>query len=954
MACRSRIPPDSLPGEEICYPATRAEIVPQRILEGSAHVYHRLNRFSLRLFGLVARVRPDERRDALGAFLTLFGFLAGHALLETARDALFLGNLSARRLPWVYLIIAILALAIGQREPRVVRKVSAGSELSRWLILAATVTLVFWGLVATDWAWVYYALYVWSGVLASLVVVRFWTVLGNRFSVTQAKRVFPVIASGSVAGAIAGSALARALAEALPARHLVLAAAVVFLVAARAPAALAEESSRARRPRGEGDLGRVARMIWGRPYLLRVTAMVLLATVTFTLVDFVFKSTAGRFVPADQLGEFFASVYLSLNVLSLVVQVLVVAWVLRHLGLVTVVSVVPAIFLVATLGFAVSGGLTLALVLKGADGTLRHSLYRTGAELLFVPLSDRLRTQVKGVIDVLGQRGGQALASVLILMVLSTTSRESVFAALACVTAVAWLVAALGLREHYLNLFRETLHSESGPGRTEFPALDMASLETLLSTLNAPEDRRVAAALDVLSEQGKAGVVPALILYHPSSMVVERALEVFLAGGRTDVLPLTQRLLGHLSPSVRAAAVRTLLALQPDRTHFMVALEDAEPSVSVTARTALVASGLSDGPEERSRLEADVRAGGSPERIAVARTLQVLPHPGTESLIRELLGDDDPAVVAAGIGAARRLRSPGLVTPLLGLLARRSVRDDARMALATFGPVGLARLAEAMVDPELPVSVRRQVPSVIGLIGSVQAPDLLLRHLRNEPDGMIRFKVLRALGRWKSEQPEMALDSDMLQEALGHALATGFKLMGWRRVLQRVARRAPALDTELHQVLTALLRDKQDHTLERTFRLLNLQTGSDEFERIFRGLHSPREATRAGSRELLEHLVLAQVRGPLLTLVDDLYVEGGDVGEARPWETEAGANRSYARILEELVGCGMESVSSLAATLTAELGFTEMARSLEECRPLSREHDAVLRRAAGSLRGEAA
>ncbi|GMV05871.1 MAG: hypothetical protein AMXMBFR53_21480 [Gemmatimonadota bacterium] len=929
--------------------------MPQRLLEGGADAYRRLNRLSLRLFGLVARVRPDERRDALGAFLTLFGFLAGHALLETARDALFLGNLPARRLPWVYLAIAVLALAMGQREPRVVRKVSTRSELSRWLVLASGVTLVFWGLVATDWTWVYYALYVWSGVLASLVVVRFWTVLGNRFSVAQAKRVFPVIASGSVAGAIAGSALARGLAEALPARHLVLAAAVIFLVAARAPAVLGEATpGAARRRRANGELGRIARMIWTGPYLLRVTALVLLATVTFTLVDYVFKSAAGRYVPADQLGEFFASVYLSLNVLSLVVQVLVVAWLLRHVGLVMAVSVVPALFLVATLGFAVGGGLTLALVLKGADGTLRHSLYRTGAELLFVPLSDRLRRQVKGTIDVLGQRGGQALASVLILMVLSTTSREIVFAALACLTSVGWLVVALGLREHYLNLFRETLHAEAGGGRSEFPALDMASLETLLSTLNSPDDRRVAAALDVLREQGKTGVIPALILYHPSPIVVERALEVFLLGRREDVLPLTDRLLGHPEPAVRAACLRARLVLGPDRASFARAVSDPDVRVAVTARAALVVSGLEDDQAGRGALE-DAAAHGSREaRIALARTLRVLPHPALEDVLRRLLDDPETAVVSEAVEAARELRSPGLVTPLLRLLTRRAVREEARHALAAFGPVGLARLSEALVDPDLPHAVRRQVPAAMGLVGSAQAPDLLLRHLRKEPDGMIRFKVLRALGRWKNGQPDVALDPDLLQEALGQALATGFRIMGWRRLLRRGAARAPALATELHLALAALLRDKQDHSLERTFRLLNLQTGSEEFERIYRGLHSPREATRAGSRELLEHMLLSQTRGPLLTLVDDLYVDAAEDVSREGWRGEAGAHRAYARLLEDLLRCDMESVSSLAAAHAAELGFVELLGVLDACVRLSPDHEIVMRRAARALRGEAA
>ena len=69
----------------------RCPALPQTIPDAGV-LLHRLNRVSLRLLALVGRIRPDERRDVLSAFLTLFAFMAGHALLETARDALFLAS----------------------------------------------------------------------------------------------------------------------------------------------------------------------------------------------------------------------------------------------------------------------------------------------------------------------------------------------------------------------------------------------------------------------------------------------------------------------------------------------------------------------------------------------------------------------------------------------------------------------------------------------------------------------------------------------------------------------------------------------------------------------------------------------------------------------------------------------------------------------------------------------
>ena len=62
----------------------------------------------------LSEIRPAERRGAASAFATLLGMLAGHSMLETARDALFLARLPPSQLPWAYLAIAVLAVALSQ------------------------------------------------------------------------------------------------------------------------------------------------------------------------------------------------------------------------------------------------------------------------------------------------------------------------------------------------------------------------------------------------------------------------------------------------------------------------------------------------------------------------------------------------------------------------------------------------------------------------------------------------------------------------------------------------------------------------------------------------------------------------------------------------------------------------------------------------------------------------
>ncbi|TFG62224.1 MAG: hypothetical protein E4H28_07910, partial [Gemmatimonadales bacterium] len=461
------------------------------------------------------------------AFSLLFGFATAHVLLETSRDALFLARLPASRLPWVYLAIAILALVLFDRLPTLLRGVHRSHELVYWLRVATIVTFILWAILSSSRPWTFYALYIWTGVLATLFIVRFWIVIGSTFTVTQANRAYTVIGAGAVAGGIVGAALAALLSLVFPARHLVLAAAAAFALTSLIPAAdkADAESSEGGPPAGSRLLDAVG-LVVAKPYLQRVGAVLLLGAITFTLVDFVFKSVVDRTVPAAQLDTFFALTYLGLNSLSLLIQLSVAAWLIRRLGVTRAMAVVPALLLTAGLGVAAGGGLVLALLLKAVDGSFRYSLHRTGSELLFVPLAPHVRDRVKPVLDVIGQRGGQAVASLIILLLLAISSSDAVFAALVAVAATVWLMLALDLRRHYLDVFRTSLTDEITAARWDLPELDVPGLEALLKSLDDGDERRVVSAMELMAAYGKTTLIPTMILRSSQDRVVVRATEL--------------------------------------------------------------------------------------------------------------------------------------------------------------------------------------------------------------------------------------------------------------------------------------------------------------------------------------------------------------------------------------------------------------------------------------------
>jgi len=900
-----------------------------------------------RWLGALTGVRREERRPALAALLTLAGFMAGHAMMETARDALFLASWPASALPWAYLAIAGLALLLGRSPPRLPWSRRSEDDLGAWLVLAGLGAAALWIMLGSAGSWVYYVLYIWSGVLATLVVVRFWTVLADRFTVTQAKRLFTIIGVGSVLGAIVGSGLAWVLTEWFPVRHLVLVAALMFglaaygsrlLGAATAPAGGRE---RERTPARPWDAAEAFRLIASRPYLLRVAALILCAAVTFTLVDYVFKSAADRMVPADQLGEFFASVYLGLNVLSLLIQAGLVSWLLRSVGVGAIQVLAPALLLGGAVGYLAFPVLAVVLLLKGADGSTRHTLYRTGTELLFVPMSVDVRGRVKAVIDVVGQRGGQALASLLILAVLPLARGETAVTVVTVLVAGTWLLLALSLRAHYVSVFRETLRERVTATRIDFPTLDMASLETLLATLNDADDRKVLAALDLLELQGKVRVVPALILYHPSAQVVHRALDLFVAGGREDVVPSVDRLVSSSDPATAAAAIRARCALQPEEEPLLAARRHPDPGVRATAIVALSASGwLPAGPEAEGLgplLDGDELA-----QIEFLRSLQDLPSATFDETVIRLADSPDPGVRRESVRAMGRIGSPAFLPTLIDLLSRRDLREPVRGALVSIGPTALAYLERAWADGSVSHAVARHLPRAIADFGSSRAADVLLRGLTVESDGMIRFKTLRALGRLRALNPDVTLDPKVLDRAASQTLGRAFNYMRWRRSLAREL--PPTLmgpETAAGTLLT-LLADKQRHALERLFRLFNLMTGDEDFARAYRGLESDEVRSRAESRELVEHLVQARYREALLQLVDDVF----EAGAYRPGLS----TRHSDSALGELLDCGIESLEWLTAVAIEELQAAGEAAELDKELDAELVSRAAAARAARSVR----
>ena len=182
-------------------------------------------------------------------------------------------------------------------------------------------------------------------------------------------------------------------------------------------------------------------------------------------------------------------------------------------------------------------------------------------------------------------------------------------------------------------------------------------------------------------------------------------------------------------------------------------------------------------------------------------------------------------------------------------------------------------LDAALGDERLARPVRRQIPHTVIQFAPDQATLVLQKHLLQQSDGLVRFKILRALGRIAADHPEVALDQSVLQQATQRAIDDAVELLYWRINLGRDAAAQPQRLTPGHSLIVLLLRDKERHAVERIFRLLGLAFRGEDLRSVHRGLTNTNPKVRAGSRELLENLLAPPVRESVLALVDDVADE---------------------------------------------------------------------------------
>ena len=841
------------------------------------------------------RLTREEASHALSLSGILFGLMGSYTLVKTARDALFLAQLPAGLLPYVFLGVGALTLVVSALFARVSRNRPAWESLASSSMGAAVSLALFAYLFRVRASWVPIAFYLWVNVYGLILLSTFWAFTGSVLHPREAKRIFGIIGVGGILGGLGGGLAAAPLAGHQSLASLVLVAAA--MLALLAPAVLAHvRRGHLPRPEPRAASADGVAPLAGHGYVRWLALAALCSVLVTTLVDYQFKVEIQRRYPTPAaLGTFLGWFYTATNLAALAVQLLATRWALQVFGAGWSAAVLPAGLGMGASATLAIPGFASVMATRLWDQVMRLSINRGAVELFYFPLEPDLRRKAKAFIEAGLERVGDGLAGLVILAAgVTMGSGVHALAALVAGLVVLWVIAWQAVRQGYVReLGRNLRRMNLEPQHVTVSLREAHLLEEMARLLDSPFERIVLHSLTMLEENAPERITAHLprLLSHASSRVRVRALSLAASLPEVDARIDLVAFMKDENLEVRMEAMRAYCALGGERRmeimEQLAASDDPRLRRTALQCIAEYATTLEEA-HVRDVLERALRDGDVAQRAAIAEGLGKRPAPSTlHDLIPPLLDDASAEVRNAAMRSAGLAQRRAVVPRLIDSLAVHESRVAAHAALASFGDRVTGTLGDYLADTDVPREVRLAIPRVLSAIATPAAVDALLRS-RDREDVRLGYRVLKALNHVRILEPRMRIPREQLTEDLDDDIRRYlFAFVHYRSCAIGQSRSAERL-------LCIALNERMDQALNRIFRRLALIYAADDMYAAYLGVVSENPRMRGNALEYLENALAPDHRTIVMPLVDD----SGDEGRLR--EAEARYGLRYVGYTESL------------------------------------------------------
>ena len=727
---------------------------------------------------------PNRRVALLAGQAFALGLTA--AWIAIPASAIFLRAYGSGLLPLTYIGAAVAGAATSTSLAVAMRRRPLVSVAMQVLAILAVVLVASWLLLWTRGAdWLSFALLVLVPIVVPvgfmLIVAQAGMLLDVRALKSLYARVIAGFALGFVTGGVVGPLLLPLLGRT---EHLLAggaaAAGMFMLLVSRTRrnfstelSVIDHESADVERP--------TLRSLMRHRYVVLIVWFQMLSAVESQWLDFLVYDRAGkRYTDTNELAGFLGR-FLAITYAADILFLLIVAGALmRRFGLrygltanpLVVLMLIGAMITAATLqGSSATIVFMLVVATRVSDLVLSDGAARTSLSAGYQAVPTQVRLATQAAVEGLAVPVAIGVSGLVLMALRATLGTDGLVLPVATsAVVVAWTIVALYMyRDYRVNLLANLRHRSLDPA--ELTIEGASTLAAIHRLIDSDDEREVRLGLDTLASAEHPDLSASL-----QSLAMDERV-----GVRSDVLDRLVRVdpsaavdaartgLGHPSPEVRAASVRTLgmAGAASDLSSITACLSDVSTDVQVAAVIAISRIG-DDSARQQVAFQIDTlsRAEFSDGLILAARMLA-----GSETgdridrrPLRAMLDAGDHNVVNAALAAIRLPDDHEMLDEVVGHLDKRSTAGAAVDALVRSGDVALA-----LADDGFRGHIRlgqyghEQLARICRMIGTSNAAAVLRRHVehRDREVGLAVMTALASIGASDLDSAEVTVRADL-------------------------------------------------------------------------------------------------------------------------------------------------------------------------------------------------
>ena len=828
-------------------------------------------------------IRKGEFTITLLMFFYYYLLLVTYYFLKPARDSLFLVKLGSGQLPFVFILIAIIV------TPLISLYSKAGQSIKLNKLINITTIILIINLFFLRWliqlgdSWVYYIFYIWVSIYGILSTSQFWLFANAVYNPAQAKRLFVLLALGGIVGAFTGGEVTSFVVTNLGvATENLLFFCVgsltvcIFLLniiwkLTQKEGEVQTVLSRRMQEKKEG-IGQMFGTISRSRHLIFIVGIITMTMMVASFVDFQFKTVSVEAFPEKAaLTSFLGKFYGRLSLVSLFFQIAFTYTFLRILGVGGVILFLPIGLLLGSMAMLLSPGLLAGIILRGADGSFKYSIDKTGRELLFMPVPLEIKKRTKVFIDVVIDRGARGIAGVLLILslVLGFSIRHISIIVLALLAI--WIIIAVLTKREYLNAFRIALAKrEIDPDELRININEASTIAVLKAALKNDNYLQVEYALDMLGTVEGIDLLQDVkpLLNHKNSKIRLKSIRILQSQDEKKFIREIEEMVNDSDSEVQLAAMHYLYDHSGDVGESLMKrfLEHSDQTVVSTTMRCIAEYGK---PEHKYLLNKDLfhqmlateGSAGETNRIQLAKALGSLNKTEFYSYLKTFMNDPSPTVIREAIKSAGRTRNREFIPVLLKKLADKQYRLDARNALAEYGIRVLGTLRDHLIDDSVEVVIRKNIPGVLSKIPIQESVNILTDSITSV-NPSIKYYIVKALNKLRSKYSELKFDKKRIDSALVN------ETMYYYEILNIIELRKECKDCPGERLLEKALKEKLDRNLEQIFRLLGLRYPAKDIYNAYKGIISNKDILRASAVEFLDNVIGGDLKKYILPILE--------------------------------------------------------------------------------------